>query len=99
MAYESAMLQRPARSIFAKASEIDAARTCFEELTLNAKAYPDDLLEHLLRFDDPLKAMREQWMQELNVDCSEAFRHALWSRGEYAPEPETPPATGGMTMA
>ena len=72
MAYESAMLQRPARSIFAKASEIDAARTCFEELTLNAKAYPDDLLEHLLRFDDPLKAMREQWMQELNVEIGRA---------------------------
>ena len=35
-AYEEAMLQRPARSIFAKAGEIDAARTCFEELTLNA---------------------------------------------------------------
>ena len=99
MAYESAMLQRPARSIFAKASEIDATRTCFEELTLNAKAYPDELLEHLLRFDDPLKAMREQWMQELNVDCSEAFRHAMWSLREYGPEPENRPATGGMTMA
>ena len=49
-AYEEAMLQRPARSIFAKAAEIDAARTCFEELVLNAKAYPDDLLEYLLRY-------------------------------------------------
>ena len=97
-AYEEAMLQRPARSIFAKASEIDAARTCFEELTLNAKAYPDDLLEHLLCFENPLEAMREQWMQEQNVDCSEAFRHALWSLREYGPEPESHPTMGGMTM-
>ena len=66
-AYEEAMLQRPARSVFAKAAEIDAARTCFEELVLNAKAYPDDLLEYLLRFDDPLEAMREQWIQEQNA--------------------------------
>ena len=59
MAYESAMLQRPARSIFAKAGEIDATRTCFEELALNAKAYPDNLLEHLLRFENPLETVRE----------------------------------------
>ncbi|MEY8259680.1 hypothetical protein AALA80_04965 [Oscillospiraceae bacterium 50-60] len=98
MAYESAMLQRPARSIFAKAGEIDATRTCFEELALNAKAYPDNLLEHLLRFENPLETVREQWMREQNVDCSGAFRHALWSLCEYGPEPEDTPAIGGMTM-
>lgn len=98
MAYESAMLQRPARSIFAKAGEIDATRTCFEELALNAKAYPDNLLEHLLRFENPLETVREQWMREQNMDCSGAFRHALWSLCEYGPEPEDPPAIGGMTM-
>jgi len=97
-AYEEAMLQRPARSIFAKAAEIDAARTCFEELVLNAKAYPDDLLEYLLRFDDPLEAMREQWIQEQNAACSETFKHALRSLREHGPEPEAVPATGGMTL-
>ena len=84
-AYEEAMLQRPARSVFAKAAEIDAARTCFEELVLNAKAYPDDLLEYLLRFDDPLEAMREQWIQEQNAACSRPSSTPFGACGNTAP--------------
>ena len=55
-------------------------------------------MEFLLRFDDPLKAIRDQWMAELDMDCGETFKQVLWSLRQYGPEPENSPAVGGLTM-
>lgn len=94
--YEAEMLQLPAREIFAKAEEIAAARFCRDELTENVKIHSEDLLEYLILTDNPLEAMREQWLDEQAVDHHEEFEHALWNMKEryFAPEQ----STGDMRM-
>ena len=95
--YEKKVLKFLPIALLGMVDEIAAASFCYNELTENIGNYPADLLEHLLRFDDPLEAMREQWMSEQNVDYSDDFEHALWSLREYGPEPEEEP-TQDMTM-
>ena len=93
-AYADKMLKLPGHIVFSKADEIAAARLCYNELV--GGTYSTDLLEHLLRFDDPLDTMREWWLQEQNTDPSEEFEHALWTLKEQGSVPDQ--ATGGMTM-
>lgn len=38
----------------------------------------EECLEYLLRFEDPLTVVRDQWLLEQGVDLSEEFGHALW---------------------
>lgn len=97
-AYQERMMQLPKPLLFEKAEEIAAAWLCCNELTENLSAYPDDLLEHLLCFDNPLEIMREQWVDEQCADCSEAFEHALWSLWDHGPVPEDTPQIGSITQ-
>ena len=93
-AYADKMLALPSHIVFSKADEIAAVRLCYNELV--GGTYSADLLEHLLRYDDPLDTMREWWLQEQNTDHSEEFEHALWTLKEQGPSPDQ--AMGGMTM-
>jgi len=92
--YVDKMLVLPGHVVFSKADKIAATRFCYNELV--GGSYSADLLEHLLRYDDPLETMREWWRQEQNVDHSEEFKHALWTLKEQGPSPDQ--AMGGMTM-
>ena len=94
--YVERLLKFSPSALISLADEIAAASFCHDQLTSSPSFYPADLLEHLLRFDNPLETMREQWMSEQNVDYSDEFEHALWSLREYGPEPEEP--TQNMTM-
>ena len=95
--YVEKLLKFSPSALISLADEIAAASFCYDQLTSSPGIYPADLLEHLLRFDDPLETMREQWMDEQNVDYSDEFEHALWSLREYGPEPGEEP-TQDMTM-
>ena len=96
-AYVDDLLKQAPSVLISRAEEIAAASFCCDQLTGCAGSYSEELLEHLLRFDDPLKAMREQWMQEKDADPGEEFERAMWELREYGPEPESGPAIGGMT--
>lgn len=76
--YSAEMLRRPPAEIFERANEIAAARFCCDQLTEHAASYPEECLEYLLRFEDPLTVVRDQWLLEQGVDLSEEFGHALW---------------------
>ncbi len=93
--YVEGLLKCSPSELISRADEIAAASFCHDQLARHASFYSDDLLEHLLRFDDPLETMRDQWMDEQDVDFSDEFSHALWSLREYGPEPD---AGGDMTI-
>lgn len=77
--YEAEILRCTPTEIFNHAEEIASARFCRDQLTESARCYPPDYLEYLLRFDDPLAVVRDQWTEAQNVDYSDEFEHALWT--------------------
>lgn len=76
-AYRQAMVQRGAEIVFENAAEVHFNQQAYDELS--GGGYPADMLEYLLRFEDPLEVAREQWQREENTDISDAFQHALWN--------------------
>ena len=90
---------------FERADEIAAARFCYDQLTENLTSYPVEYLEYLLRFEDPLSVVRDQWVSEQNVDYSDEFEHALWTiqneraaEQDYPLDPEWKPEQTGPSM-
>lgn len=63
--------------VFDQAQEIAVTRQVFEELT--SIDYPVDMLEYLLRFEDPLEVVRDKWLEENDVCIDEEMTHALAS--------------------
>ncbi|NYB73101.1 hypothetical protein HZF24_02990 [Sedimentibacter hydroxybenzoicus DSM 7310] len=63
--------------LIGKSDEITAARFVYNELY--GGGYPEDYMEYLLRFENPLEVARDQWISEQTVDFSEELNHALWS--------------------
>ena len=85
--------------LIGKSDEITAARFVYNELY--GGGYPEDYMEYLLRFENPLEVARDQWISEQSVDFSEELNHALWSlmdKGDaeqnYALDPEYTPEIG-----
>ncbi len=97
-AYRDSLLTLAPARIIERAAEIASASFCHDQLTNNSILYSEDLLGYLLQFDDPLEAIREQWMEEQAVDLSGELNHALWSLRECGPKLKNGPAMGGMTM-
>lgn len=103
--YKANILWRPSSEVFDRAGEITAARFCYEQLTENLNSYPAEYLEYLLRFEDPLSVVQEQWTSEQDVDQSEEFKHALWTlcnthdaEYNYPLDPDWPVEQCGPTM-
>ena len=96
-AYMDRLLPLPPIQIIGKAAEIAAARTCYDELTESPGSYPENLLEHLVGFDDPLEVLRERWMDEHCGDQSIDVEHALWSLWDYGPHPDQAPGMDGIS--
>lgn len=93
--YQAELLQFPAAELFSRAGEIAAAQFCHEQLTEYLDCYAIEDLEYLLRFDDPLTVVRDQWMAEQNVDLSDEFSHALWIlRDQQSAEQDCPKPVG-----
>lgn len=103
--YKTNILWRPSSEVFDCAGEIAAARFCYEQLTENLNGYPAEYLEYLLRFEDPLPVVQEQWASEQDVDHGEEFEHALWTllstrdaEYNYPLDPDWPAEQHGPTM-
>ena len=96
--YADSLLELSPSELISRANEIAASRYCHDQLKDCTDSCPEDLMEYLLRFSNPFKAMRNQWMAEQDMDCGETFKQALSSLRQYGPEPEDSPAVGGMTM-
>lgn len=103
--YSAEMLQRPSTEIFERADEIAAARFCCDQLTESSISYSVEYLEYLLRFEDPLSVVRDQWVSEQNVDYSDEFEHALWTiqneraaEQDYSLDPEWKPEQTGPSL-
>lgn len=90
--YRSYLMQiqnKPAAEIIGQATEIAAAKLVYEELM---KGCNEDYAEYLLRFENPLELVRDQWMIVQNESCSQELEYVLWEitdkglgEGDYAP--------------
>lgn len=68
-------IDRP--ELIERAEEIAVTRLIYEELKYGR--YDPEYLEYLLRFQDPLQVVREQWQREQTIVSDEDMGHALWS--------------------
>ena len=59
-----------------RAEEIAASTLVYGEL--QDGQYSMDYLEYLLRFENPLEVVRDQWIGEQVVACNEKMTHVLW---------------------
>lgn len=60
-----------------KSDEITAA--CFVYNELYSGEYPDNYMEYLLRFENPLEVVRDQWILEQTGDVNDELSHTLWN--------------------
>ena len=98
--YIQQLQSRPAADLIEQASEIAAVKLVYDELIDCCNA---DDTEYLLRFEDPLRLVSDQWLAEQNVSHRDELGHALWNitdkglgEGEYA---MLEPARDGSKMA
>ena len=75
--YQAEMLRSPAAEIFSRAEEIAIAQFCHEQLTEYLDCYAIEDLEYLLRFEDPLAVVRDQWASRQECDPSHEFKQML----------------------
>jgi glutathionyl-hydroquinone reductase len=64
-------------SLIEKAEEIAASKLVYTEL--KSGIYSAEFLEYLLRLENPLEVVRDQWIDEQNVAHDEEMSHALWT--------------------
>ena len=103
--YSAEVLERPAAEVFERADEIAAARFCYDQLTEKLTSYPVEYLEYLLRFEDPVTVVQDQWASEQNADIGDKLIHTLytlWSTGnaeqDHPLDPEWRPEREGPSM-
>ena len=75
--YEAETLRTPAAELFSRAGEIAIAQFCHEQLTEYLDCYAIEDLEYLLRFEDPLAVVRDQWASRQECDPSHEFKQML----------------------
>ena len=63
--------------LIGRAEEIAAAHLCYNELAGKLQGCSDELLEGLLQLDDPLKVLREQWLEEHSTGDGDEFEKVL----------------------
>ena len=75
--YEAETLRTPAAELFSRAGEIAVAQFCHEQLTEYLDCYAIEDLEYLLRFEDPLAVVCDQWASRQECDPSHEFKEML----------------------
>ena len=96
--YQKEWQQKPASELVELASEIAAVQFVYQELSDGS--YSAEYMEYLLRFENPLEVVADQWISEQTVDFSEELTHALctlWDKGEseseYTLDPDYAPVS------
>lgn len=96
--YKKEWQQKSSSELVDMASEIAATKFVYDEIS--GGSYPSDYMEYLLRFENPLEVLKDQWISEQTVDYSEEVNHALWmlwdkgdAEQEYELDPEYAPVS------
>jgi len=74
--YIQQLQTKPASDLIEQAGEIAAAKLVYEELM---DGCGPECSEYLLRFENPLEVVRDQWLNEQNVSHDEEMSHVLWN--------------------
>ena len=74
--YIQQLQTKPASDLIEQAGEIAAAKLVYDELMDNCGP---EYSEYLLRFENPLEVVRDQWLNEQNVSHDEEMSHVLWN--------------------
>ena len=99
--YARSMWDLPGYAVYGKADEIATMKFCYDQLVGHFDEYPVEDLEYLLRFEQPLFVLRDQWLSGWDDGPSEAFGHLLWElRDKQAAEMdyELDPAWSGPSL-
>ncbi len=74
--YLQQLQNRPASDLIEQAAEIAAVKLVYDELMGGCNPdYPD----YLLRFDNLLQLVSDQWLVEQNVSHADEMDHVLWN--------------------
>lgn len=76
-AYIRQLKQKPAEELIEMASEIAAAKFIYEEVM--AEGAFGEYADYLLRFEDPLEVLRDNWLDNEACDRHEEIDHMLWN--------------------
>lgn len=76
--YEQKMEAMTSGQVFARAYEIAAMTFCYNQIVGHITDWPVDDLEYLLRFQNPLEVVRDQWTAGFNATPQENIGHTLW---------------------
>lgn len=86
--YLQQLQNRPAFDLIEQAAEIAAVKLVYDEIMGGCNP---DYAEYLLRFDNPLQLLSDQWLAEQTVSHADEMDHVLWNitgkglgEGEYA---------------
>ena len=102
--YLQQLQNRPASDLIEQAAEIAAVKLVYDELMGGCNP---DYADYLLRFDNPLQLVSDQWLAEQNVSHADEMDHVLWSitdkglgEGDYAmlEDGQTPEQNEGVRL-
>jgi hypothetical protein len=86
--YLQQLQNRPASELIEQAAEIAAVKLVYDELMDGCNP---DYADYLLRFENPLQLVSDQWLAEQNGSHTDEMDHVLWSitdkglgAGDYA---------------
>lgn len=95
---------RPTSELIEQAAEIAAIKLVYDELMGGCNP---DYADYLLRFENPLQLVSDQWLVEQNVSHTDEMDHVLWSitdkglgEGDYAmlEDGQTPEQNEGVRL-
>lgn len=75
-AFEDDMLAKGGRAILENSAEVYANQLVYDELY--GGSYPEEMLDYLLRYQNPLEVVRDQWMAEKSGADGDMW-HVLWT--------------------
>ena len=102
--YLQQLQNRPASELIEQAAEIAAVKLVYDELMGGCNP---DYADYLLRFENPLQLVSDQWLVEQNVSHADEMDHVLWSitdkglgEGDYAilEDGQTPTQNEGVRL-
>lgn len=102
--YLQQLQNRPASDLIEQAAEIATVKLVYDELMGGCNP---DYADYLLRFDNPLQLVSDQWLAEHNVSHADEMDHVLWSitdkglgEGDYAmlEDGQTPAQNEGVRL-
>lgn len=86
--YLQQLQNQPTSNLIEQAAEITAVKLVYDELMVGCNP---DYADYLLRFENPLRLVSDQWLAEQNVSHADEMGHVLWNitdkgmgEGEYA---------------